>query len=113
MLPSKGACGRLLFLEKGLAFLLIVRDICIAIFNFGENMASVSLRLPDEVSQRLEHLAELTGRSKTYYMVEAIREHIDDLEDLYLAEERLIDLRNGKVQTVPLEEVMKRYGLEG
>lgn len=49
-------------------------------------MASVSLRLPDEVTQRLETLAALTGRSKTFYMVEAIREHIDDLEDLYLAE---------------------------
>lgn len=75
-------------------------------------MGSVSLRLPDEVSQRLEHLVALTGRSKTFYMVEAIREHIDDLEDLYLAEQRLIDIRAGKTQTVPLEEVMKRYGLE-
>lgn len=76
-------------------------------------MASVSLRLPDEVTQRLEQLAALTGRSKTFYMVEAIREHIDDLEDLYLAEQRLIDIRAGKTKTVPLEEVMKRYGLEG
>jgi len=76
-------------------------------------MAAVSLRLPDDVTQRLAHLVELTGRSKTFYMVEAIREHIDDLEDLYLAEQRLIDIRAGKTKTVPLEEVMKRYGLEG
>ena len=76
-------------------------------------MSAVSLRLPDDVSQRLHNLAQMTGRSKTYYMVEAIREHLDDLEDLYLAEQRLIDIRPGKTQTVPLEEVMKRYGLEG
>ena len=76
-------------------------------------MGAVSLRLPDDVSQRLQNLAQMTGRSKTYYMVEAIREHLDDLEDLYLAEQRLIDIRSGKTQTVPLEEVMKRYGLEG
>ncbi len=76
-------------------------------------MASVSLRLPDEVTQRLENLAALTGRSKTFYMVEAIREHIDDLEDLYLAERELEAIRSGKSQTVPLEEVMKRYGMEG
>jgi RHH-type rel operon transcriptional repressor/antitoxin RelB len=76
-------------------------------------MSAVSLRLPDDVSQRLQNLAQMTGRSKTYYMVEAIREHLDDLEDLYLAEQRLIDIRSGKTQTVPLEEVMKRYGLEG
>ena len=76
-------------------------------------MASVSLRLPDEVTQRLENLAALTGRSKTFYMVEAICEHIDDLEDLYLAEQRMIDIRAGRTQTIPLEEVMKRYGMEG
>lgn len=75
-------------------------------------MASVSLRLPDEVSDRLEHLAQLTGRSKTYYMIEAVCEHLDDLEDLYLAEERLIKYRTGKTKSVPIEEVMKRYGLE-
>jgi RHH-type rel operon transcriptional repressor/antitoxin RelB len=75
-------------------------------------MGAVSLRLPEDVSARLQDLAERTGRSKTFYMVEAIREHLDDLEDVYLAEQRLIDLRTGKTQAVPLEEVMKRYGLE-
>lgn len=74
-------------------------------------MASVSLRLPDEVSQRLEHLAELTGRSKTFYMVEAIREHLDDLEDLYLAEQRLIEIRAGRSKTHTLEEVERDLGL--
>ena len=76
-------------------------------------MSAVSIRLPDDVSTRLQDLAQRTGRSKTFYMVEAIREHLDDLEDVYLAEQRLIDLRAGKTQAVPLEEVMKRHGLEG
>ena len=74
---------------------------------------AVSLRLPDDISSRLQNLAQLTGRSKTFYMIEAIREHIDDLEDLYLAEQRLIANHAGKSQSIPLEEVMKRYGLEG
>lgn len=76
-------------------------------------IASVSLRLPDEVTQRLETLAALTGRSKTFYMVEAICAHIDDPEDLYLAERELEAIRSGKSQTSPLEELMKRYGMEG
>lgn len=76
-------------------------------------MASVSLRLPDEATQRLESLATFTGRSKTFYMVEAICAHIDDLEDLYLAERELEAIRSGKSPTVPLEELMKRYGMEG
>ena len=75
-------------------------------------MKPVALRLPDEVAQRLNQLADRTGRSKTFYMIEAIREHLGDLEDLYLAEQRLIDIQAGKSQTVPLEEVIERSGLE-
>lgn len=75
-------------------------------------MASVSLRLPDEITQRLENLAVLTGRSKTFYMLEAIREHLDDLEDLYLAERELEVIRAGNSQTLPLTEVMQHYGME-
>ena len=71
-------------------------------------MTPVSLWLRDEVSQRLQWLADLTGRSKTFYMIKAIREHLDDFEDLYLAEQRLIALRSGQSRTVPLQEVMQR-----
>lgn len=73
----------------------------------------LAIRLPAEVESRLEALAQATGRTKTFYAREAILEHLDDLEDLYLAEQRLIDLRAGKTKTVPLEDVMKRYGMEG
>lgn len=73
---------------------------------------SISIRLPEDIESRLDALAKRTGRSKTYYMREAILEYLDDLEDLYLAEKRLEDIRAGRSQTVPLEEVMKRYGVE-
>ena len=72
-----------------------------------------ALRLPDEVSRRLQRLAGLTGRNRIFDMIEAINENLDNLEDLSLAEQRLIDFRAGKSEAVPLEEVMKRYGLEG
>ena len=76
-------------------------------------MSAVSLRLPDDISERLQQLVERTGRSKTYYMLEAIQAHLDDLEDLHLAEQRLRSVRSGRMGTVALEEVMQRYGLEG
>jgi RHH-type transcriptional regulator, rel operon repressor / antitoxin RelB len=72
----------------------------------------LAIRLPVDIENRLEALAKATGRSKTFYAREAILEHLDDLEDVYLAEQRLIDIRAGKTQTIPLEEMMKRYGLE-
>ena len=73
----------------------------------------LAIRLPVEVEKRLDALAQATGRTKTFYAREAILEHLDNLEDLYLAEQRLIDHRAGKTQAVPLEEVMHRHGLEG
>lgn len=66
---------------------------------------AVSLRLPDDLNIRLSNLADKTGRSKTFYMLEAIRDHLDDLEDLYLAEQRLIDVRAGRSRTVSLDDV--------
>jgi len=72
----------------------------------------LAIRLPAEVETRLGALAQATGRTKTFYAREAILEHLDDLEDLYLAEQRLLDIRSGKSRTYSLEEVMERYGLE-
>jgi RHH-type transcriptional regulator, rel operon repressor / antitoxin RelB len=74
-------------------------------------MSAVSIRLPDDVSTRLQNLSQLTGRSKTFYMIEAIREHLDDLEDLYIAEKRLIEIRAGRSKTHSLEEVERSLGL--
>lgn len=71
----------------------------------------LAIRLPAEVETRLDALAKATGRTKTFYAREAILEHIDDLEDLYLAEQSLINVRAGKEKTYSLEEVMKQYGL--
>jgi len=72
----------------------------------------LALRLPPDLEKRLDDLAKRTGRTKSFYAREAIIEHIGDLEDLYLAEKRYEDVLAGKSSTVPLEEVMKRYGLE-
>ncbi len=48
----------------------------------------LAIRLPAEIERRLEDLARKTGRTKTYYAREAILEHLDDLEDIHLAERR-------------------------
>jgi RHH-type rel operon transcriptional repressor/antitoxin RelB len=72
----------------------------------------LAIRLPEDIENRLDALAKATGRSKTYYAREAILEHLDDLEDVYLAEQRLIDIRAGRTKTIPLDDVMKQYGLE-
>jgi RHH-type transcriptional regulator, rel operon repressor / antitoxin RelB len=72
----------------------------------------LTIRLPAEIEDRLEALAKATGRTKTFYAREAILEHINDLEDIYLAEKRLEDIRAGRTKTIPLEKIMKRHGME-
>ena len=47
------------------------------------------IRLPAEIERRLAELARKTGWTKAFYAREAILTHIEDLEDRYLAEERL------------------------
>lgn len=71
----------------------------------------LAIRLPTDVESRLEALAKATGRSKTFYAREAILEYLDDLEDLYLSEQRLIDIRAGRSRTYTLEEVERDLGL--
>jgi RHH-type rel operon transcriptional repressor/antitoxin RelB len=58
-------------------------------------------------------LQKATGRTKTFYAREAILEYLDDLEDIYLAEKRVEDIRSGRSKTVLLGEMMKRYGMDG
>lgn len=73
----------------------------------------IAVRMPVEIEERLTRLAKLTGRTKTYYVREALEEHLDELEEVYLAEKVLEDVRSGKEETVSLESLMEHYGLEG
>jgi RHH-type transcriptional regulator, rel operon repressor / antitoxin RelB len=71
----------------------------------------MSLRLPADVEDRLAALAALTGRSKTFYAVQAIVEHIDDLEDAHLSSEIRAQVRAGAEARVPLDDLLDDYGL--
>ena len=70
----------------------------------------LAIRLPQEIEKRLDALAKETGRTKSFYVREAILEHLDDLEDIYFAEQELAEIHAGRLKTIPLEEVMKEYG---
>ena len=72
----------------------------------------IAVRLPQELEERLDRLAKQTGRTKTFYVREAIAEHIAELEDIYLAERVLERVRAGKEDTVQLDDMIARYGVE-
>lgn len=72
----------------------------------------LAIRLPEGIEERLSVLAKETGRTKTFYVREAILEYLDDLEDTYLAEKRIADIQAGRSKPIPLKDVMKRYDLD-
>lgn len=49
----------------------------------------LALRLPLAIEKRLAALAKKTGRTKSFYAREAILQHLEDIEDHYLANKRL------------------------
>jgi RHH-type rel operon transcriptional repressor/antitoxin RelB len=72
----------------------------------------LAIRLSPAIEKRLTRLARRTGRTKSFYVREAILQHLEDLEDIYLAERTLQRIQDGEERTIPLEEVLKRHGLE-
>ena len=49
----------------------------------------LSLRLSNDVENRLTQLAESTGRTKSFYAKEAIMKYLDEMEDTYIAIDRV------------------------
>lgn len=72
----------------------------------------LAIRLPESIEKRLDVLAKKTGRTKTFYVREAVLQHISDLEDLYLAHHVKERLGNAGERTYTLDEVVQELGFE-
>ncbi len=75
-------------------------------------MSALSVRLQADQMERLNHLAKVTNRPKTFYVKELFNRHFDDLEDIYLAEQRFEDIRAGKAKTISLNEMRESLDLD-
>ncbi|MDD9884613.1 MAG: ribbon-helix-helix domain-containing protein [Gammaproteobacteria bacterium] len=73
---------------------------------------TVAVQLPNDALRRLHELAAQSGRSQAEYISDAVLEHLADEEAFRVAERRMRDLENGQSDSVPLDAVMKEYGLE-
>jgi len=76
---------------------------------YSKETAMLAVRIDADTERRLEALAARTGRTKTFYAREAILAHLDDLEDFYLAEERMKDFRSE--DAIPLADLKAELGL--
>ena len=67
----------------------------------------LGVRLEPDLEARLEKLAKKTGRSKSYYAKEAIRQFLEDREDYLLG----LAVLERQEPTISLEELERRLGL--
>lgn len=70
----------------------------------------IAIRLPKEIELRLNTLATSTGRTKSYYVREALLKHLSNIENIYMAEKRQQKIRAESVQTTPVKTALKRRG---
>lgn len=71
-----------------------------------------TVRLPEDLSQRLGILSKATKRTKSHFIREALERTLEDLEDAYLAETAYEEFIKSGDKSIPLEDVERDLGLE-
>lgn len=67
----------------------------------------LTVRLPENIERRLDRLARATGRTKSFFVRDALLRYLDEVEDTLAAEETLARVRDGKERVLSSEEVGK------
>jgi RHH-type transcriptional regulator, rel operon repressor / antitoxin RelB len=73
---------------------------------------ATSVRLTEEIEARLDALAKKPGRTKAFYIREAILNQIEDMEDYYLAARVSERVRKGQEKTYSSKEMRRMLGLK-
>ena len=73
--------------------------------------ATATLRMPEDLAIRYDRLAKSTGRTKTFYMTEALAAEIDRLEYEYGLLKKAEEYRAGRLETVTLDELEESLDL--
>lgn len=70
------------------------------------------MRLPEAMKDRLKALAESTGRSESFYVREAIEEHLANIEYAYTLRDEVEAYRRGELKARPASEVRAEIELD-
>jgi len=65
----------------------------------------LNVRIEDDLSARLDFLAEKTKRPKSFYIKEILNQHLSEYEDAYLALDRLNDRNARYYSTEDMEKI--------
>ena len=72
---------------------------------------TIQVRVPSSIGTRYDELARQTGRTRSYYVNEALEEAIDRLEYEYGILKQVEDWRAGRLETYSIDEVREHCGL--
>ncbi len=66
----------------------------------------LSVRLPEEMEERISKLAESTQRSKSFFVKEALNNYLEDMEDYYEVLKRQNDPTRNLISLDELENAL-------
>ncbi|MCW2749461.1 MAG: hypothetical protein JWR83_571 [Aeromicrobium sp.] len=72
---------------------------------------TVAVRLSEDVQRRLDALAARTGRTRSFYVKEAIELHLDELEERFWADEIITRYEKTDQKTRPWADVKAELDL--
>ena len=72
--------------------------------------STLAVRLPAEIASELAEISRETGRSKSYYVREAILKYLEDRAD-YLEAVRILEKSKGKGR-ISLEAIKREFGMD-
>lgn len=77
----------------------------------GETAMEITLQLDPDIQCWLDRIVKEHGHNHEYWLMELARIGRENLEDSLLADEAMMELKASGGKTVPIEEVMRKYGI--
>ena len=72
---------------------------------------AMTIRLSEQLDERLSNLTKQTGRSKSYYLTEALESYLENMEDLLISNAVLERIRTGKERVYSVNEVRNELNM--
>lgn len=73
---------------------------------------AMTIRLDPRLDERLNNLTKQTGRSKSFYLTQAVESYLENMEDLLIANAVMERIQTGKERTYTADEVRNAIKME-
>jgi len=72
---------------------------------------AINIRMDEDLLHDLDAYAKELDRTRTYLIEKAVSSYFDTLDEI-IADKRIDDIKAGKTELIPLEEVFKKVGID-